>query len=358
MGSRTSASNLVGQRLAAVLFVLALALGAGTVPQAKAGTITGQTVSGLAYPASQSTTIRGPASLHLSLDASSSGSVPFPVLSEAVVSLDDDFLIDTSVVPQCDPAAIATLTTAAALAACPNSKIGGGSMTLLTTPTAIPDWVVTVFNATPSGGQPRIALHAREGSVLNTTAVLVGVLGTSGLPGYGQQIQFSLPLFAAAFGYGRVAFDIDKIEPTPGSPYFSARCPGTNHAWSFDAAFTYYDTSTRADTDSQLCNLHLNLGKLKKFKRKGFVRIPVEAPGPGVVKLVQTKQVKGQKKDVGATGEVLLKVRARGDAARKLAETGKVKVKAEISFVPSASAGAANSGKLVTSKALTLVRQR
>ena len=83
------------------------------------------------------------------------------------------------------------------------------------------------------------------------------------------------------------------------------------------------------------------ISKVKKNKRKGTATLTVNVPGPGELSLGGTG-VKPQRaggatisKAVEAAGPVKLKVKAKGSKKAKLLNTGKVKVKAQVTFKPS-----------------------
>jgi hypothetical protein len=88
----------------------------------------------------------------------------------------------------------------------------------------------------------------------------------------------------------------------------------------------------------------LTLGKLKKNKKKGTATISVDVSGPGTVSLTGAGLVKQRpdfaraagllSKSVSEAGTVTLKVKAKGKKKRKLLQTGKVKVKAKITYKP------------------------
>jgi hypothetical protein len=76
-------------------------------------------------------------------------------------------------------------------------------------------------------------------------------------------------------------------------------------------------------------------GKVKRNKRKGTAKLPVEVPGPGDVALAKTAKVKGDSEEVvGTAGTATLNVKARGKAKKKLTEKGKAKVRAVVTFTP------------------------
>ncbi len=84
-----------------------------------------------------------------------------------------------------------------------------------------------------------------------------------------------------------------------------------------------------------------SFGKLKLNKRKGIATLTVDVPGPGAVVLSGNGLVKQRpaaeaiaSKAVGAAGKMKLLVKPKGKKKRKLSETGKVKVKAKVTYTP------------------------
>ena len=75
-------------------------------------------------------------------------------------------------------------------------------------------------------------------------------------------------------------------------------------------------------------------GKVRNDKKHGTAKLPVEVPGPGAVELAKTKDVRSADMRANAEGTLKLRVKARGDAADKLADDGAVKVTAKVTFTP------------------------
>jgi hypothetical protein len=93
--------------------------------------------------------------------------------------------------------------------------------------------------------------------------------------------------------------------------------------------------------DDGLPSNEFSFGKVKKNKKRGTAKLPVEVPGPGELELARTKKVKKDTEQVEATVrtaqdgiEVRLKVKPKGKARKKLNRKGKAKVKAQITFTP------------------------
>jgi hypothetical protein len=92
----------------------------------------------------------------------------------------------------------------------------------------------------------------------------------------------------------------------------------------------------------------LKFGKPKLNKKKGTALLPVTVPGSGTLSLRGKGLVKMRPglarrarqlaKAVGHAGTYRLKVKARGAKKSKLLATGKVKVKAVVTFKPSSGA--------------------
>jgi hypothetical protein len=83
----------------------------------------------------------------------------------------------------------------------------------------------------------------------------------------------------------------------------------------------------------------LTLSKLKRNKKKGTARLPVTVPGKGTLAL-SGKGVKAQtasataKTSVAGEGTVLLPVKAKGKARKRLFSSGKAKLRLSLTFTP------------------------
>ena len=88
---------------------------------------------------------------------------------------------------------------------------------------------------------------------------------------------------------------------------------------------------------------NFSFGTLKRNKAKGTATLAVDVPGPGTVSLsgggVKPQRAGGgatTSKTVSAAGNVKLPIKAKGKAKKKLNKTGKVKVKAVVTYMPKA----------------------
>jgi DNA-binding beta-propeller fold protein YncE len=94
-------------------------------------------------------------------------------------------------------------------------------------------------------------------------------------------------------------------------------------------------------SDRSCLSNDFSFGKLKRHKRKGTATLTVNVPAPGALVLAG-KGLKPQRpgtqaaisKTVSAAGKVKLLIKAKGRKKRKLSRTGKVKVKAKVTFTP------------------------
>lgn len=174
-------------------------------------------------------------------DASNPAALP-PKANRAVIKFDSkDMKFDAGAVPGCDPAAIASTTTEAAIAACGSAKVGAGDATASLpfgaggTRTDFPV-VVTAFNA---AGSPGILLHSRTAALQNTT-VLTGALS-------GTTLDVAIPPLGG--GVGAIAQFHTKVQA---GKYVQARCKSkTIH---YEGTFSFSDgTPAATATDTQKC---------------------------------------------------------------------------------------------------------
>ncbi len=77
-------------------------------------------------------------------------------------------------------------------------------------------------------------------------------------------------------------------------------------------------------------------GKISRNTRRGSASLPVNVPNPGELDLSgNAVKSAGAPTVVAGPGTVLLRIKARGKKRRRLAQTGKVKVRPQITFTPS-----------------------
>jgi hypothetical protein len=78
------------------------------------------------------------------------------------------------------------------------------------------------------------------------------------------------------------------------------------------------------------------LGDVRHNPRRGTARLLVTAPGPGRVVLERRPGVKrfAVLNEAEAASDVALRVRPRGKAKRRLARTGRVRVRAQVTYRP------------------------
>jgi hypothetical protein len=104
--------------------------------------------------------------------------------------------------------------------------------------------------------------------------------------------------------------------------------------------FTYPGPAVPPD-DGTSSN-EFSFGKVKRNKKRGTAKLPVEVPGPGEVELAKTKKVKKDTEQIelttAGTGQdgivVKLTVKPRGKAKKKLNSKGKATVKANVTYTP------------------------
>ncbi len=89
----------------------------------------------------------------------------------------------------------------------------------------------------------------------------------------------------------------------------------------------------------------LAVGKLKRDKRKGTAKLTVTVNGPGTVAL-EGAGMKAATAQATTAGEVTLPVKAKGSKRKALKRKGKVKLTAEIGFVPTAGTPDGETAKL------------
>jgi len=85
----------------------------------------------------------------------------------------------------------------------------------------------------------------------------------------------------------------------------------------------------------QLPSNAFTFGALKRKPKKGTAVLSVRVPGAGSLALKGAK-VRRQAKNPQAAGVVRLLIRARGKAAKRLRRTGRARVRAKVTYTPTA----------------------
>jgi hypothetical protein len=254
-------------RIRASVIIIALLLLFALAPGAEAA-VSSLTQTNVTTPDTQSATAFGGASIRGDTDTTYTPfgpAGPTPSLIRAVIHFDDDFEIDATGVPICNPVLLAGTTTAQAIAACPGAQIGDGSETWTGPPAfggTFPA-VVTIFNGPPVGTDPTVLLHVRlfppGFPPAGVTAVVTGVVSASTLGGdYGQQIDFVNPP-SIPFQLTHIDLTLFELETSPGQFYFSARCGDPDQTWNVTVVNTYNDASTQSASSAQTCEVTANL---------------------------------------------------------------------------------------------------
>jgi hypothetical protein len=213
-------------------------------PPPPPGEVTNQTMSAMVTPDAQSASSFGEAGLTFSWDTTYS--VPLPP-REVVIHFDDDIAFDPSGLATCDLSSIQGVSTAQAIAACPGTEVGSGTATLAGLPLV---FVVTAFNAEPSGGDPQILLHVSNPAI--TLVFVAAIRPSTHGPDYGSELDITNWPNTPGIATGH--FDLTfAAEPAPGVHYVTARCGDADQTWNFAADLTFYDDSTQSASSTQAC---------------------------------------------------------------------------------------------------------
>jgi hypothetical protein len=209
---------------------LALALGASGVASAASVQHLEASINKKKLPKKQRKGVKF--SFHV-FDVGASGLPPAPTLPSQAKSLDlklgKGFAFDTKGVPECnqnDPA-IQSGSTAAALAACPDSVVGQGDAQVVCNPPlpSVPA-VITAFNGVPEGGNP--VLIEQAVSTLATVPIIAEIRG--------RTIHADLDQLAA----GVCALN-DFSTVVGKGKYVSARCKKKNKGLEVTSDWTYFN---------------------------------------------------------------------------------------------------------------------
>ncbi len=164
------------------------------------------------------------------------------------------------------------------------------------------------------------------GSLITGESAQLGVLADNGGPTETRAPAFTSPVVDTGAG------------PTPSEPgpfdqrgltrpvdlaaFPNSTAPGANGA-------------DMGAVELQLPSNAFTLGALKRHRRKGTATLSVTVPGAGRLVLGGAK-VKAATKNAGGAGIVKLLIRAKGRAAKRLRRTGRAKVRAKVTFTPTA----------------------
>jgi hypothetical protein len=185
--------------------------------------------------------------VHTSTETVPPGGFPTPT-TNVNLDFDDDIKFTTKGVPKCTED-ISTMDTAGAIAACGDSKVGSGTANarVPVTFTNFPA-VVTAFNGPKQNGNPTILLHTRVATPVPVTVVITGELQDSPLGGdFGKRLAVWVPPTGTSLTDFRTKVKAGK--------YVSARCHDSDKTWNVRASFTYQDTTTETQNDTQGCTV-------------------------------------------------------------------------------------------------------
>lgn len=184
-------------------------------------------------------------------------------------------------------------------------------------------------------------------NVLNTFPIRIPVLAGDVIGHYaGTPSVFGCTRSAPGFTVHQSAFDAN---PAPGTTSAFTPSPALQLSLSAvlepDCDSDGFGDETQ-DPDTKVCkDSEFSFGKLKRNKKRGTAKLTVTAPGPGTLTLAGKGLVKQRPgalhrngwaltKTVAGAGAVKLKIKPKGRRKAKLAKTGKLKVKAKLTYTP------------------------
>jgi hypothetical protein len=173
-------------------------------------------------------------------------------LPDAVIHFDDDFSFDAEGIPVCTTGSLTGTSTAAALAACPESRIGSGYFE-----SGFGAGILTLFNGPPDGGHPTVLVHVlRVLGVSEFPELRTGTLRPSSRGGdFGTELDLS----TMAVNLTHLELTLGG-EPVTGHRYVQARCGDPDRAWNFASEYTlsyglYVLPQTSSVEASEECSL-------------------------------------------------------------------------------------------------------
>jgi hypothetical protein len=250
---------------ALVLCAVALSVAAlAWAPTAASAAATGVTLTASASPTTQSAVDRGGVNLDLGFSASYDNFATSQSLREAVFHLDDDFAFDATGLTTCPLPSIQGKFHDQAVAACPNSIVGSGTVEV--NGGAITG-VVDAFH----GGGTLVYLQVDVGPG-DVNLTLIGTLGASTRGGdFGTQLDLTNIPNTPGLVFTQFDLSFPNQEPSPGHHYVSARCEA-DQVWDFASDFEFYDSSTFMASTTTPCQSVRPTGQraaaLRKCKKK------------------------------------------------------------------------------------------
>jgi len=212
---------------------------------------------------------KGALFVHPSTTFTDPGNAPAGGLTDRVqLWFDDDFKINPSAAPKCNPASIqGNIPMSQAMSQCGSAKIGKGSAQAYNSanPSHPIPACVLVFNGKPQGGHPTVLLFTRaqvggtnptidcsdpaHNNNGNVSTLLTGLLkNASG--DFGRQLDVN-HIVAATQPLALTSFQATLKR----GKYVSGRCHDGNHKWNVKGKHTYSDGQSTTQHVSQRCKV-------------------------------------------------------------------------------------------------------
>ena len=181
------------------------------------------------------------------------------------------------------------------------------------------------------GGQPS-EITVREDVIAPSAAIDAGPAGT--VASRDASFGFSAGEPGSTF---ECALDGAAFAACSSPAAYSGLSDGA-HSFSVRAADPWDNTGTSATRGWTIAvpapSNEFDFGPVKRNKKKGTAVLTVNVPGPGTVELAGTAKVRASGASADDAGTATLKVHAKGKAKRKLAERGRARVRASVTFQP------------------------
>jgi hypothetical protein len=181
------------------------------------------------------------------------GCFAFPPTVQSLITFPKDVAVEPGNLPECSRASLQGKSTAAAMAACPRSIVGGGNSVGKSLDGGTLTGVITAFNGVPSGGNPSLYLHLDIAGVA-TKPILNGVVRGNTLllqippvPGMVSE-HFDTTLNPIVTGKKKNK-KTGKVKKTF---LISIRC-SKSRTWTTTETITYETGKTLTDSASQKC---------------------------------------------------------------------------------------------------------
>lgn len=210
---------------------------------ASAGVVQGFNVEVSPAKKSKSKKKQTDVSLRIRTATDTDDGTPPPVVKNVKIVFPKGWIFNSSTFPTCAPSSLEAQNEAA----CSKAKVGGGTAEVKAfsqsnpgIPPIVAQAQVTAYNATPSGGKPRIMLYATTTEPVSTHSIFTGTLAgrTLNLP-----IEIANPIPDSKIAITKFDVKVNKTKVKKKS--YVAASPNCSGKWQFASTFQFADAEPK-----------------------------------------------------------------------------------------------------------------